>query len=122
MSASMEETDEFRWGEAIDRAVADKAVAVYFSLPRLLGQLPVDIRGEVEAEMLAFGAPPPTSWYCLARIQSASFPDGTWRTWRRADRPDVFFFLISVTQDEYEAAIQQIANGLKSQRTMSAFN
>lgn len=115
-----DKVEEVRWGAAVDQAVVDKAVGVYFSLDRLLSQLPGDIRELVREEMWAF-RPLPDAWFCYAFVRVEEALD-TWRIYRRPDRPDVLWFLAAVSQADYLAAIRNIENILTTQRDTSAFN
>jgi hypothetical protein len=117
-------TEDERWSIAVDQAVADRAVGVYLSLPRLLRQLPVAIREVVRTEMEAFGLDTalPQVWYCVAFVRADDLPIGTWHVWQRADRPDVFWFCVTVSQTDYVTAIQRIQEFLTKQRDKSAFN
>lgn len=113
--------DEMKWSEATDRAVLDGAVATYFTLERLLSQLPVTMRDAVRQEMQSFGPPPPAAWFCYGYVRLDEAV-GTWRVWQRRDRPDVQWFLVAVSQTDYDAAIAQIENILAKQREMSVTN
>jgi hypothetical protein len=112
---------ETEWAEAVDKAVIDGACATFFTLPRLLSQIPADIRELVREEMAALAAPTTAAWWIVGyvRLDEAI---GLWRPWCRADREDVRWLLIPVSEADYRAAIAHITGVLAAQRAASGSN
>ena len=58
----------------------------------------------------------------MSHVRADDLPVGTWRTWQRPDRRDVFWFLVAVSHVDYEAVIHHIAEMLTTQRDRSPYN
>jgi len=117
---AIDSMEEDRLKVAIERAVADRACASYFSLPRLLAQMQPEIRPAVRAACAVYAPFAEGALWHWVHIRDDAH-DGSWSV-RRIDRCPDCWLIVSCNEGRYQAAIEHLRVTSMQMRQKAPYN